>query len=120
MSLVVLDASNNSLKDLPSELGNLTMLEKLNISGNTKLNRLPSSLCNARNLVVLSLDTNSFNYPPRDIIEAGVESVLTFLCSGKYKHLRSSLLLLNIRYKIRPKKYIFIANIMASLRLTIS
>lgn len=63
-------------------MGNLTKLEKLNISQNKKLDKLPSSLCYCNNLTDLKLDTNNIMFPPQNIVENGIEAILKFLCSG--------------------------------------
>lgn len=56
-----LDLSNNLLRHaLPTEIGDLEMLERLDLSDNLLVGLIPSSLGNLENLIVLNLSENTF------------------------------------------------------------
>lgn len=63
-NLKLVDLSyNDSIKNIPSTINNLTKLEKIDLSGNL-VSYLPNSLMNLQNLKILKLKDNKFNILP--------------------------------------------------------
>ena len=49
------------IKAIPKEIGNLTNLETLSITGNSSINKLPKEITNLKKLKSLDLDGNGIN-----------------------------------------------------------
>lgn len=81
-SLRILNVSNNSLRNLPNEIGDLSSLRTLIVTGNPDLNHLPHSVCRLRT-TKLQLDAANFIYPPTEVVENGMESIMKYICHGK-------------------------------------
>ncbi|GLV42561.1 Sur-8 [Carabus blaptoides fortunei] len=79
--LRILDVSNNALRALPSEIGNLKKLQCLTACGNKHLNHLPPAICAAKQLVQLSLDAENFVFPPEEVVSAGTETIMRYICA---------------------------------------
>ncbi|KAL1517852.1 hypothetical protein ABEB36_001560 [Hypothenemus hampei] len=79
VNLKILSCTNNKLKSLPEGIGLLIKLEELNLRVNPQLSRLPKSICKAASLALLSVDSENFIYPPKDVIESGTEALLKFI-----------------------------------------
>lgn len=77
-NLMYLDLRNNKLTDLPPSIKNHQCLTHLLLQDN-KLTSLPNELSTVISLKVLQLSGNPLMYPPREIINAGISSVKSFL-----------------------------------------
>ncbi|XP_038067103.1 leucine-rich repeat serine/threonine-protein kinase 1-like [Patiria miniata] len=53
--LMTLDLKNNRLRDVPPSLSNLSYLQKLDLSGNTGIEKLPDTMAKLKNLYSLNL-----------------------------------------------------------------
>lgn len=80
--LTTLDLSNNYLKSLHDNVGNLRRLKILKLRGNKNLQRLPKSICQAQSLILLDLDCDNFVYPPATVAEQGTENIIKYICDG--------------------------------------
>eukprot|EP00054_Salpingoeca_dolichothecata_P022694 m.149304 g.149304 ORF g.149304 m.149304 type:complete len:219 (+) comp24426_c1_seq5:106-762(+) len=78
--LQMLDLRDNKLKEIPTEITNLNVLERFDISNN-EISNLPPALGNVSSLKSLVLDGNPMRSIRRDIISRGTLAVL--------KHLRN-------------------------------
>ncbi|XP_026754386.2 leucine-rich repeat-containing protein 27-like [Galleria mellonella] len=76
-SLIYLDLRDNQITDIPKSIQNHQSLTHLLLQNN-KLTTLPNELGTV-NLKVLQLKGNPIMYPPRDVLNAGVSKILTFL-----------------------------------------
>nr|CAI5838672.1 unnamed protein product [Callosobruchus analis] len=79
-NLQILDISCNLLKALPDDFGQLKQLRKLDITENKKLKHLPKSFYRLHKLKDLKLDSNCFNYPPKEVVVNGMEAIRRFIC----------------------------------------
>lgn len=77
-----LDIRNNKLTDIPKSIKHHPCLTHLLLQNN-KLTSLPDELGTVIHLKVLQLGGNPLMYPPREVINAGVLSVLQYL-NNKY------------------------------------
>ncbi|XP_034837386.1 leucine-rich repeat-containing protein 27-like [Maniola hyperantus] len=73
-----LDLRNNQLTDIPKSVKDHLFLTHILLQNN-KLTTLPNELGTVTSLKVLQLSGNPLMYPPRDVIKAGTESILKFL-----------------------------------------
>lgn len=81
--LRVLDISNNLLRLLPENIGSLVSLQILNVTNNKNLKHLPKSICKAQRITSLNLDSDNFVYPPAEVAQNGVDSIMKYICDGK-------------------------------------
>ncbi|CAH1994128.1 unnamed protein product [Acanthoscelides obtectus] len=79
-NLQVLDVSHNLLKALPVDIGELKQLKKLDITENKKLRYLPKSFYRLHRLKALNLDADCFCYPPKEVVEDGIDPIRRFIC----------------------------------------
>jgi len=78
--LQTLDVSHNSLKELPETLSKLNRLKTLDVSHNAKLKKVPKSVANCRSMEKLGLDCCSITYPPENVCKDGTQAVMKYLC----------------------------------------
>ncbi|CAI8597603.1 unnamed protein product [Vicia faba] len=71
-SLVELDASFNNLSYLPTNIGELDL-------SNNQIRALPDTFGYLDNLTKLNLEQNPLEVPPVEIVNQGVEAILTFM-----------------------------------------
>ena len=84
--LQTLNLSNNSLKELPETLSNLSRLKTFDITYNPKLKKLPKTLAHCHAIEKLSVtDGNGVQYPSTDVCQKGTVAIMQFLCKGKVK-----------------------------------
>lgn len=76
--LHTLDLSFNSLNMLDDNIGELKALQYLDLSHN-QLTRLPTTLVKLTNIKRLYLEENAFAFPPADIVDRGLYSVMFYL-----------------------------------------
>ena len=69
---------NNQLTSLPAEIGQLTALTVLYLEGN-QLTSLPAEIGQLTALRQLDLEGNTLSSPPPDIIDQGIEAILSYL-----------------------------------------
>ena len=87
--LQTLDVSHNGLKELPESLSKLNRLKTLDLSHNPKLKKLPKSLAHCRSIDKLVIEAgNSITYPPTNVCSEGTEAVMKFLCKGIFYSIR--------------------------------
>ncbi|CAO1357595.1 unnamed protein product [Diamesa serratosioi] len=79
--LELLDISNNNLTEI-TEINFLSQLRILNISGNTKITTLPSTLSTCDNLQDLIFDIDHVLSPSKDVLLSGTQNILKFLETG--------------------------------------
>lgn len=84
-----MDISNNNITEI-TEINFLSQLRILNISGNTKLTILPSTLSTCDNLTDLIFDIDNVLSPPKDVLLSGTQNILKFLETGIKTHVESS------------------------------
>ena len=77
-----LNLANNALKELPASLCALPRLRILNLEGNPKLTKIPKALGGVRSLETLTLG-EGLTYPPPEVVGKGTEAVMRFLCQGE-------------------------------------
>ncbi|XP_066351756.1 plant intracellular Ras-group-related LRR protein 4-like [Miscanthus floridulus] len=79
-SLVKLNVGNNfaDLQSLPRSIGNLEMLEELDISNN-QIRVLPDSFGNLQHLRVLRAEENPLQVPPRDVALKGAQAAVQYM-----------------------------------------
>ncbi|KAI3856579.1 hypothetical protein MKW98_003029 [Papaver atlanticum] len=79
-TLVKLNVENNfdDLRSLPRSIGNLEMLEELDISNN-RIRVLPDSFGMLSHLRVLRSEENPLEVPPRRITEKGAQAVVQYM-----------------------------------------
>lgn len=63
-----INLSNNKLKSMPSEIGNMKSLQTMDLSGNL-LSSLPASIINLKELNYLNISNNAFNTLPPEFAE---------------------------------------------------
>ncbi|XP_066147793.1 E3 ubiquitin-protein ligase LRSAM1-like isoform X2 [Euwallacea fornicatus] len=80
VNLKCLGLNNNKLKLLPDDIGNLSSLKMLNLEGNDMLKQLPKSICKAKLLSNLCLDSENFVYPPSEVVANGLEALMDYIC----------------------------------------
>ena len=82
--LQTLNLAHNSLKDLPETLSNLSRLKTFDITYNPKMKKLPKSLAHCHAIEKLSvIEGNAIQYPSADVCQKGAVSIMQFLCKGK-------------------------------------
>ncbi|XP_066256421.1 E3 ubiquitin-protein ligase LRSAM1-like isoform X2 [Euwallacea similis] len=81
VNLKCLGLSSNKLKLLPEDIGNLSSLKMLNLEGNDMLKQLPKSICKAKLLSNLCLDSENFVYPPSNVVANGLEALMDYICN---------------------------------------
>ena len=82
--LQTLNLSHNSLRDLPETLSKLTRLKSFDITHNPKLKKLPKSLAHCLSIEKMAIiEGNAVQYPPNDVCQKGVAAIMQFLCKGK-------------------------------------
>ncbi|KAL6858992.1 hypothetical protein ACP4OV_017994 [Aristida adscensionis] len=79
-SLVKLNVGNNfaDMQSLPRSIGNLEMLEELDISNN-QIRVLPDSFGNLKHLRVLRAEENPLQVPPREVALKGAQAVVEYM-----------------------------------------
>lgn len=77
-SLMYLDLRENLLTDFPKTIQNHQALTHLLLQNN-KISSLPCELGSVVNLRVLQLNGNPIMFPPREIINAGISKIKSFL-----------------------------------------
>ncbi|KAF8690122.1 hypothetical protein HU200_041361 [Digitaria exilis] len=79
-SLVKLNVGNNfaDLQFLPRSIGNLEMLEELDISNN-QIRVLPDSFGNLQRLRILRAEENPLQMPPRDVALKGAQAAVQYM-----------------------------------------
>ncbi|GMJ00189.1 plant intracellular ras group-related LRR 9 [Hibiscus trionum] len=106
-SLRFLDAHFNELRGLPDDIGRLTNLEVLNVRcnfsdltalpetlgelinlkeldiSNNQINALPDSFSRLEKLTKLNLDQNPLVFPPKEIVDQGVDAVKIFMANRR-------------------------------------
>ena len=87
--LELLDISNNKLTEI-TEINFLSQLRILNVSGNTKLTILPSTLSTCDNLSDLIFDIDNVLSPSKDVLLLGTQNILKFLETGIKTHVDNS------------------------------
>lgn len=78
-SMMILDVSNNRIEGLAHEIGHLTRLEELDISGNGRITAFPTCLWQCRQLKSLKFDDTKITFPPKEINQLGVDTILRWL-----------------------------------------
>ncbi|CAK1594354.1 unnamed protein product [Parnassius mnemosyne] len=76
--LMWLDLRENRLNEIPKSIKNHQSLTHLLLQNNN-LSSLPNELGTVLSLKVLQINGNPLTYPPRDIINAGIEKTLQYL-----------------------------------------
>ncbi|KAK9164873.1 hypothetical protein Scep_000064 [Stephania cephalantha] len=79
-TLVKMNVSSNfaDLRSLPRGLGNLEMLEELNIANN-QIRFLPESFGMLSNLKVFKADQNPLEVPPMSVVEKEAQAVVQYM-----------------------------------------
>ncbi|KAE8701289.1 hypothetical protein F3Y22_tig00110548pilonHSYRG00703 [Hibiscus syriacus] len=79
-TLVKMNIGNNfaDLRSLPRSIGNLEMLEELDISNN-QIRVLPDSFRMLTRLQVLRVEENPLEVPPRHIAEQGAQAIIRYM-----------------------------------------
>ncbi|XP_076045694.1 uncharacterized protein LOC143027934 [Oratosquilla oratoria] len=75
-----LDLRFNAMELLPPEIGNLTQLQVLLLSGNN-LKTLPMTLGKLMDLMTLQVSDNPLEFPPRVVVQTGTRAIITYLAS---------------------------------------
>ncbi|CAO2173359.1 unnamed protein product [Urochloa humidicola] len=90
-SLIKLNVGNNfaDLQYLPRSIGNLEMLEELDISNN-QIRVLPDSFGNLQHLRVLRAEENPLQVPPRDVALKGAQAAVQYLAEHVAKRATKS------------------------------
>ncbi|CAO2211461.1 unnamed protein product [Urochloa humidicola] len=90
-SLVKLNVGNNfaDLQYLPRSIGNLEMLEELDISNN-QIRVLPDSFGNLQHLRVLRAEENPLQVPPRDVALKGAQAAVQYMAEHVAKRATKS------------------------------
>ncbi|KAL5222724.1 hypothetical protein ABZP36_027437 [Zizania latifolia] len=85
-SLIKLNVGNNfaDLQFLPRSIGNLEMLEELDMSNN-QIRVLPDSFGNLQRLRVLCAEENPLQVPPREIALKGAQAVVQYMAEYSAK-----------------------------------
>uniref|UniRef100_A0A0E0IEC7 Disease resistance R13L4/SHOC-2-like LRR domain-containing protein n=1 Tax=Oryza nivara TaxID=4536 RepID=A0A0E0IEC7_ORYNI len=96
-SLIKLNVGNNfaDLQYLPRSIGNLEMLEELDMSNN-QIRVLPDSFGNLKHLRVLRAEENPLQVPPRDIALKGAQAVVQYMSDASKRTTKSE--------PMKPKK----------------
>jgi Leucine-rich repeat (LRR) protein len=78
--IVKMNVGNNfaDMRSLPRSIGNLEMLEELDISNN-QIHILPDSFRMLTHLQILRVEENPLEVPPRHIVEKGAQVSFIFL-----------------------------------------
>ncbi|CAG5014354.1 unnamed protein product [Parnassius apollo] len=76
--LMWLDLRENRLNEIPKSIKNHQSLTHLLLQNNN-LSSLPNELGTVLSLKVLQINGNPLTYPPRDVVNAGIEKILSFL-----------------------------------------
>lgn len=95
-----MDLSNNCLKHLPENIGNLNRLKILKLKGNERLCDLPKSVCRVQSLVLLELDCDRFVYPPAEITRQGTDVIIKYICDGRKMLFSTFKTLLKLKFQI--------------------
>lgn len=77
-NLELLDVANNQLSQIQS-ISCMTNLRILNISGNSRLLRLPIQLSTCDSLVDIVLDADTMEWPPANVCDRGAVAILNYL-----------------------------------------
>lgn len=77
-NLTILNLANNQLSQLPSSIGHLKQLKELFLQNNC-LNELPLELGGLFRIKELSVEDNPIIYPPPDVIQMGISSIISYL-----------------------------------------
>lgn len=102
INLKYLDVSNNHLKKLPENIGNLINLSILKLKSNNGLKKIPKTICKAQQLTLIEIDPEMFLYPPSDVALQGTEYIMRYICKGMdYTYIFSVYKLLFIFYVLR-------------------
>lgn len=90
-SLVKLNVGNNfaDMQKLPRSIGNLEMLEELDISNN-QIRVLPDSFGNLHHLRVLRAEENPLQVPPREVALKGAQAVVQYMADHTTKNATKS------------------------------
>ena len=80
-SLSILNVSKNKLKVLPESIGMLKNLTLLDISHNKAIQLLPKTLGQAQSIEKINLEGLDLSYPPEHIIGGGATVILAFLAT---------------------------------------
>lgn len=78
--LELLDVANNQLSQI-QPITCMTNLRILNISGNSRLVRLPIQLSTCDSLVDIVLDADTMEWPPANVCDRGAVAILNYLAT---------------------------------------
>ncbi|XP_026080704.1 leucine-rich repeat-containing protein 27 isoform X3 [Carassius auratus] len=95
-SLVWLDVRNNRLSGLPAAIGQHRCLKTLLLEGNP-ISALPPELGHVITLKALSLRKCPLVFPPQDVLDRGLPSILHYLRSSALTDGSEDFLILNTR-----------------------
>jgi internalin A len=74
-----LNLGSNDIRFLPPEIGELDLLESLNISHNDRLRKLPAELGKCSRLTHLDFRDVPLEFPPPEIVRQGTSAIVSFL-----------------------------------------
>ncbi|CAN8015875.1 unnamed protein product [Ixodes persulcatus] len=76
-----LNLSENKFKDFPSPVVKLRRLQKLNVSRNA-ISKLPADFHELKCLQALTLDAEKYTFPPANVCEQSLNTIMQFLCDS--------------------------------------